>query len=341
MTQPTSPSPSNSRRRFQLSALATTAAVALGLASWTGSATAQTWPDKPIRLIVPAPAGGGLDFAARMLAERLTPQLSQQVIVDNKPGAAGLIGAGDLLKSPRDGSAFMVTLNGIASEIPHVIKMPFDPFVALRPLVELSRFGLVLAAHPQVPGNDLAGFIAYAKANKGKINFASYSAGTVSHTLGLELNQLAGLDMLHVPYKGSPPALQDLMGAQVQVMFDASSNVAPHAKAGKLKVLGVSTPQRLATFPDVPTFAEQGYKDLTEVSWVGLWTTPDMPAAIQQKMREAVLKALQDPKLRETFTGTMGWMMGSGATPEEMTASLRAASDRQAAMLKAIGFKPE
>jgi tripartite-type tricarboxylate transporter receptor subunit TctC len=319
--------------------LASVLGAALGCAA--PLAQAQNWPDKPIRLIVPAPPGGGLDYAARMLAERLTPILGQQVIVDNKAGAAGIIGAGDLLKSPRDGSAFMISINGLASEIPHAVKMPFDPLTALRPLVELSRFGLVLAVNPQVPANDLAGFIAHAKANKGKINFASYSAGTVSHTLGLELNKLAGLDMLHVPYKGSPPALQDLMGGQVQAMFDASSNVVPYAKSGKLKVLATTSPQRLTALPQVPSFAELGYRDLTEISWVGLWTTPDLPAAIQQKMREATLKALDDPKLREGFTTTMGWAMGSGASPDELMASLRTASDRQAAMLKAIGFKPE
>jgi tripartite-type tricarboxylate transporter receptor subunit TctC len=219
--------------------------------------------------------------------------------------------------------------------------MPFDPLTALKPLAELARFGLVFAANPQIPANDLNSFMAYARANKGKINFASYSAGTVSHTLGLQLNKAAGIDMLHIPYKGSPPALQDLMGGQVQVMFDASSNVQQHYKAGKLKVFATTSPQRLSNFPDVPTFSELGFKELTEVSWVGIWTTPDVPSPIQQKMRDAILKSLQDPKLRELFTGSMGWAMGSGATPEEMAVSLKTASDNQASMLKAIGFKPE
>lgn len=314
------------------------------LATLVGAAPAalaqQNWPDKPIRLVVGGPAGGGVDFAARVLAERLSPLLGQQVIVDNKPGAAGLIGAGDLLKSPRDGYTFMVQINAIVSEIPHAIKTPFDPMAVLRPLAELSRLGLVLAANNQVPANDLPSFIAHAKANKGKINFASYSPGTLSHTLGLELNKLAGLDMVHIPYKGSPPALQDLIGGQVQVSFDIAGNVEPHVKAGKLKVLATTASQRLPMFPDVPTFAELGYKDLTETIWIGLWTTPDMPAPIQQKMREATLKALQDPKLREAYN-KMGGVMGSGATPDELMASLRAASDKQAATLKAIGFKPE
>lgn len=304
------------------------------------STLAQTWPDKPIRLVVGAPPGGGVDLAARVLAERLTPLLGQPVIVDNKPGAAGLIGAGDLLKAPRDGTTFMVQLNAIASEIPHAFKVPFDPLKALRPLAELSRFGLVMAANTQVPANTLADFVSYTKANKGKVNFASYSAGTLSHTLGMELNKLAGLDMVHIAYKGSPPALQDLMGGQVQVSFDGAGNVEPHVKSGRLKVFATTAPQRLSMFPDVPTFAELGYKDLTEVIWIGLWTTPDMPAPIQQKMREATLKALQDPKLREAYT-KMGWAIGTSASPDELMTSLKIASDKQAAMLQSIGFKLE
>lgn len=327
---------SNNFTRRHIFGLAT--ALTLGVCALPS--IAQTWPDKTIRLVVPAPGGSGLDVAARMLAEQLRPTLGQSVIVDNKPGAAGIIGAGEVLKSPRDGYTFMIMINGFASEIPHIVKMPFDPLTSFRPLVQLANYGLVLATNPQVPANDLAGFIAYVKANKGKVSFASYSAGTVSHTLGLGLNKLAGLDMLHVAYKGSPPALVDLMGGQVQAMFDASSNVMPHAKGGKLKVLAATTPQRLPTFPDVPTFAELGYKDLTETAWAGLWSAADVPAPIQQKMREATLKALQEPKMREQFT-TMGWGAGSNVTSEELIASLKTASAKQAAMLKSIDFKVE
>lgn len=324
------------QRRTVLKACAT---AALGLAHL--GAYAQSWPEKPIRLIVGAPAGGGQDVAARALAERLTPILGQPIIIDNKAGAAGILASAELMKAPRDGYTFMINLNSIASEVPHVVKMPFDPLVALRPVAEIARFALVLAANPQVPANDLASFISYARANKGKLSYASYSAGTVSHTLGLELSRSAGLDMVHVPYKGSPPALQDLVGGQVQVMFDASSNVLPFAKAGKLKVYGTTAAQRLSTYPDVPTFTELGHPELTEIGWVGLWTTPDMPAGIQNSMRDALHKALQEPKLRELFTGTFGWTMGAPASSEELLARLKAGSDRQAAMLKSIGFKPD
>jgi tripartite-type tricarboxylate transporter receptor subunit TctC len=313
-------------------------ATALLLAGW--SAQAQNYPDKTVRIVVGAPAGGAADVTARMLAEKMSPLLGQTVIIDNKPGAGGLLGIQELLKSPRDGYTLMVNISGVVSEVPHAIKVPFDPLKVLMPVAEMARGGLVLVTNTQTGAQDLDGFIKYVKANKGKTSFASYSAGTVSHTLGLELNKAAGLDMVHAGYKGSPPALQDLIGGSVQSLFDGAGNVLPHVKSGKLKALAVSSPLRMSLFPDAPTFAELGYKDLTEIVSIMLFTTPDVPAPIQAKVRDAAMKALQDTKLRETFT-TMGMAMGTSATPEELLVGLRSASDKQAARLKAIGFKIE
>jgi tripartite-type tricarboxylate transporter receptor subunit TctC len=322
-------------RRHWLKAVGVTA---LLLAGW--SVQAQNYPDKTVRIVVGAPPGGASDVTARMLAEKMSPLLGQTVIIDNKPGAGGLLGIQELLKSPRDGYTLMVNISGVVSEVPHAIKIPFDPLKVLMPVAEMARGGLVLVTNTQTGAQDLDGFIKYVKANKGKTSFASYSAGTVSHTLGLELNKAAGLDMVHAGYKGSPPALQDLIGGSVQSLFDGAGNVLPHVKSGKLTALAVTSPQRMSLFPDAPTFAELGYKDLTEIVSIMLFTTPDVPAPIQAKVRDAALKALQDPKLRETFT-TMGMAMGTSATPEELLAGLRSASDKQAARLKAIGFKIE
>lgn len=322
-------------RRHWLKAVGVTA---LLLAGW--SVQAQNYPEKTVRIVVGAPPGGASDVTARLLAEKMSPLLGQTVIIDNKPGAGGLLGIQELLKSPRDGYTLMVNISGVVSEVPHAIKIPFDPLKTLMPVAEMARGGLVLVTNTQTGAQDLDGFIKYVKANKGKTSFASYSAGTVSHTLGLELNKAAGLDMVHAGYKGSPPALQDLIGGSVQSLFDGAGNVLPHVKSGKLKALAVTSPQRMSLFPDAPTFAELGYKDLTEIVSIMLFTTPDMPAPIQAKVRDAAMKALQDVKLRETFT-TMGMAMGTSATPEELLAGLRSASDKQAARLKAIGFKIE
>jgi len=266
--------------------------------------------------------------------------LGQPVIVDNKPGAAGLISTQELLKAPRDGHTLMIGVNGIVSEVPHVMKMPFDPLKELRPLVELARTGLVLVGNAQVPASDVKGVAAHVKANAGKISFASYSTGSMSHTLGLEFNKLMGTDMVHVGYRGSPPALADVMGGAVSYMFDGPATSIPLVKGGKLKAFATTAPKRLGLLPDVPTFAELGYPGLTEVVWMGLWTTPDVPAATQDRVRDAVMKVLQDPKVREQFAG-LGLDVGSQATPDELSASLKAASEKQAMTLKAIGFQPQ
>lgn len=301
---------------------------------------AQNYPEKPVRIVVGAPAGGAADVTARLLAEKMSPVLGQPVVIDNKPGAGGLLGIQELMKSPRDGYTLMVNISGVISEVPHAIKVPFDPFKVVQPQIEMARGGLVFVTNTQTGAQNLEAFIKYAKANKDKVSFGSYSAGTVSHTLGLELNKVAGLDMVHVGYKGSPPALQDLIGGSVQALFDGSGNVLPHVRSGKLKPLAVTSPQRMSLFPDVPTFAELGYKDLTEVVSLILFTAPDVPAPIQAKVREAAMKALQDTKLRETFNN-LGLAMGTSATPDELMANLRAASDKQGALLKSVGFKLE
>jgi len=315
-------------------------AAALMLTACNLPTWAQTFPDKSIRIVVGAPAGGAADVTARLLAERMSALLGQPVVIDNKPGAAGVIGLQEFLKAPRDGYTLMVNISGVASEVPHFMKLPMDPLQVLTPLAEMARAGLVLATNTQTGAQDLPGFINYVKANKGKVSFGSYSPGTVSHTLGLELNKAAGLDMVHVGYKGSPPALTDLVGGTVQAVFDGPGNVLPFAKAGKLKLLATTAPQRLSVLPDVPTFSELGYKDLTEVVSIMLFSTPDVPAAVQAKLRETVVKALQDDKLRERYNA-LGMATGTGASSADLLAGLRTSSDKQGAMLKSIGFKVE
>lgn len=322
-------------RRPFLRTLCTTA-----LALAAGGAQAQTFPERPLKLVVGAPAGGTADMVARALAEGLGQQLGQPVIVDNRPGAGGLIGLQEMLKSPRDGHTLMVGVNGLVSEVPHIMKLPLDPLKELRPLAELARTGLLLVGSPQLPAKDLKGVVAHIKANPGKISYASYSTGSLSHTLGLAFNTLLGTDLLHVGYRGSPPALLDVMSGAVPLMFDGPATSIPLIKGGKLKVFATTAPQRLGALPEVPTFAELGYKDLTETAWMGLWTTPDVPAPVQTRLREATLKVLQLPKLREQFA-SLGMDPATGAPPDELLRGLKTASDKQAATLKSIGYKPE
>ncbi|MGO4394293.1 Bug family tripartite tricarboxylate transporter substrate binding protein [Variovorax sp. M-6] len=325
----------NPLRRAMLGTLA-----AASLLAMAPIALAESWPSKPIRLVVGAPPGGTSDIVARTLAEGLAPLLGQPVIVDNKAGGMGAIGLQDLLQSPHDGYTFMVGVNGLVTEIPHVVKTRVDMFKDVKPLAQLTQTGLVLVGNPSLPASNLKDVIAYVKAHPGKVSYASYSSGTMSHTMGQELNKLAGLDMTHVGYKGSPPALQDVMGGHVALMFDGPATSVPLIKAGKLKAFAVGAPKRLAALPDVPTFAELGYPKIGDVAWMGLWTKPDVPAEVQAKVREATLKVLQQPKVIERFR-EQGQDIGLPLTPDELSKSLRAASDRHAANLKAIGFQPE
>lgn len=325
----------NTRRSALLGVLAGAALLAAA-----PTAFAQTWPSKPVRILIGAPAGGTADIVARLLADGLQKEWGQPVIVDAKPGAAGLIAMQDFLTQPADGSTLLVSVNALVTEIPHVIKVRFDPFKDLKPLADLARSGLVFVANPSLPAKNVAEVVAYAKANPAKLSYASYSAGTISHTMGLELNKAAGIDLNHVPYKGSPPALQDLAGGHVQLMFDGPATSIPMIKGGKIKPLAVSGPKRNPALPEVPTFAEQGYPMLDEVAWMGLWIKPDVPADVQAKIRQAALKVMSQPAVQARLA-ELGNDLGSGASPEDLARSLRAASDKQGATLRALGVKPQ
>jgi tripartite-type tricarboxylate transporter receptor subunit TctC len=320
--------------------IAASALLALASAVAPVLSHAQAWPTKPVRLIVAGPAGGSADILARLVADPLSKEIRQPVVVDPKPGAGGSIAVGDLLQSPRDGQTLLVAVNSVASEVPHIMKLRWDPLKELKPQAELARGGLVLVANPSVPAKDLKELIAWAKTKPNAVTYASYSPGTMSHVLGLILNQAAGIELVHVPYKGSTPALSDVMGNHVPLMFDGVATSLPLIKGGKIKALAVSTPKRMPQLTDVPTFRELGYPQMEAIGWIGLWSTPGVPAATQAKIREAVMKVLADPALRSRILET-GFDNGSGATPEELQKNLHADYERVGRVLKSIGFTPE
>jgi tripartite-type tricarboxylate transporter receptor subunit TctC len=303
-------------------------------------AFAQVFPSKPLRVIAAGPAGATADLIARLVTEPLAKELGQTAIVEPKPGAAGAIAVGDLLQSPRDGHTLLVGVNSLVSEIPHIVKLKIDMQQSLRPVAELSRGGLVLVGNPSFPANNLKELIAYVKANPGKVNVASYSAGTLSHVLGLLLNQAAGIDLTHVGYKGSTPALTDVMGNHVPLMFDGIGTSLPLIKSGKIKAFAVSTPKRSPVLPDVPTFTELGYPKLEALGWMGLWCAPDVPAAAQARVREATLKVLTQPAVRERLL-ELGFDVGAPRSVDDIAAGLKADYQRVGAVLQSIGFKPE
>jgi tripartite-type tricarboxylate transporter receptor subunit TctC len=316
-------------------------ALAVGVVGWSFAALAQqAWPSKPIRLVVGAPAGGSADALARLLAEGLQQELGKTVIVESKPGAAGVLGVNDLLANGKDGHTFLVIQGGIVAETPLAYKVNFDPFKDIKPLAQLSRTGLVLVANKDVPANNLQELVAYAKTQKDGLNFASYAAGMKGHTSGMLLGQLTQMQMKHVGYKGAAPGLTDLMGGHVPLMFDGLPSSLPLIKAGKIKAIAVNYPTRIAELPDVPTFKELGYPQLAQAGWFAVWSRPDAPAEAQQKIREVALKYFKQPAVQQR-NRDMGMDQPGAATSAELMADLKVAHQQQATLLKAINYQPQ
>lgn len=323
-------------RRRWMAALAAGAAVS----AVAPAALAQEWPTKTVRIVVGGPPGGTADSLARIVAEGLTPALGKPAIVEAKPGAAGAIAVNDLLNSPHDGHTLLLIQGGIVTETPQAYKVSFDPFKDLKPLAQVSRQGLILVGNKDLPANNLKELVAYVKAQKDGVNYASYAAGMRGHTTGVQFGRLAGLELNHVAYKGSPPALQDVMGGHVPLMFDAPATSLPLIKAGKIKAFAVDFPTRISALPEVPTFTELGMPQLSEVGWMGLWATPDLSPAIQAKLREAALQHLQQPKVRQRIEA-MGMEGGLALSSDELSKDLRAGYERQGKLLRSIQYKPE
>lgn len=309
--------------------------------STTVTAQAQTdWPSKPIRLIVTGPAGGTADTLARLLADGLQQDLKQPVIVESKAGASGALGIHELKASGKSGYTFLVIQDGALSEAPVAQKVSYDPFKDLTPVAQLTRTGLVLVANKNLPFQNLQEFIAYAKKQPDGVDFASYATGFKAHTSGMLLGQLAKINMRHVGYKGSPPALVDLMGGHIPLMFDGVTTSLPLIRSGKIRALAASYPTRLQALPDVPTFKELGYPQLGKPGWFAVWAHPEAPAAIQQKLRDVALAHFRKESVLKQIAA-IGMEPGQPLTKAEMIADLKDASQKQAALLKSIGYQPE
>lgn len=319
------------------------AAMSIALCALAAGYNAQAqdaWPNKPIRLVVAGPAGGSADALARLLATGLHQQLGQPVIVESKAGASGALAIQDLKAKGKDGYTFLVIQEGALSEAPLAYKVSYDPYKDLKPLAQLSRTGVVLVANNDLPASNLAELVRYGKAQKDGLDFASYASGLKGHTSGMLFGQLAKVQLRHVGYKGSPPALVDLMGGHVPLMFDGVTTSLPLIKSGKIKALAVAYPTRIAELPDVPTFTELGYPQLSKPGWFAVWSHPDAPAAIQQKVRAATLEHLKGAAAAGQIR-SMGMEPGQALSSEEMVADVKDSAKKQAALLKSINYQPE
>ncbi len=314
-----------------------TSAVVASLAV-IASSSALAWTDKPIKLIVPAPPGGTIDVVARFFVDQLSADLGQPVLVENKPGAVGGIGTQAMLAAPTDGTTLMVTASNVLTEAPHVIPMSYDVLRDIRPLAAVARSGITLVSHPSVPANDFKEVVSYLKANSGKVSFASYGAGTASHYDNVILAQREKVDLVHVPYAGSPPALQQVMGGQIPFMFDGSVTSTPLVLGGKLKAYAVSGKTRLPKLPQVPTFTEVGYPELDFSNWVGFVASSKMSPELADKINAAIFKTAASPKVRERLLGA-GFEIPAPQSAADLAKSMRTDFERNAAIVKSFNIK--
>lgn len=288
-------------RRFATAAAAALAAGALGLLGAAAPALAQPFPSKPVSLIVNFPPGGAADVIGRALAQQLSEQLRQQVVVTNRPGANGNIGAEAAAKSPADGHTLLMSSGGAVTVNPFLYpNMSFDPARDLTPVASAARVLVFLMAHPSVPVKDAREFIAHVKANPGRLSYGSPGSGSSPHLATEMMKKQLGLFAVHVPYRGAAPALTDLLAGNLQFMFDPGPGLR-HAKEGKLKLLAVGSPKRAAAYPDVPTLAELGAAGFDADTIFGIYAPGATPAAVVTQLHDEINKALSTPKVQEVI----------------------------------------
>ncbi|HQR11812.1 MAG TPA: tripartite tricarboxylate transporter substrate binding protein [Casimicrobiaceae bacterium] len=328
---------STSRAARAAIALLSLAAAAVSL-PLSPSALAQPFPSKPLRIVVPFPAGGTTDVLARAVAQKLTETLGQPVVVDNRPGAGGNIGAELVAKSPPDGYTLLMGTVGTHAINPGLYpKMPYDHVRDFAPVILVAGVPNVLVVNPSLPVNSVQELIVYSKANPGKLNFASSGNGTSIHLSAELFKTMAGVQIMHVPYKGSAPALQDLVGGQVQLMFDNLPSSLALIKGGKLKALAVTSSARAAALPDVPTLAESGLPGFEASSWFGLLAPAGTPQPAIATLNAEVAKWLATPEAREKLLAQGA--IAAGGTPEDFTRHIAAETAKWQKVVKESGAK--
>lgn len=330
----------NQRRQFTkligLSGLA-----GLGGSLVSGSAHAQAWPSKPIRLIVGFAPGGGTDIVARAMAPKLSELLGQQIIIENRAGASGTIGAELVAKAAADGYTLLMGHANSNAIAPNVLsKVPFDPAADFSPITYIGYVPNVLVVHPSLAANSVAELIALAKQKPSQLTYASSGFGSTQHLAGSLFNKIANTQMLHVPYKGSGQAVTDLLAGQVNMNFDTLPPVIEHVKSGKLRALAISSAQRLPQLPNVPTFAEVGIAGFDVTNWYSVMGPKGLPKDIVAKLNEAIAKTLLDDSVKPKLE-PQGVIYGGPRTPDEFGAFIKAELSKYARMTKELNIKAD
>jgi len=309
------------------------------LAQISSAGSGAAYPAKPIRVIVGFPPGSGADITARVIGAKAGEALAQQVIVDNRPGAASNIAAELSAKAPPDG--YTLFIGTVANTINATLypKLPFDFARDFAPVALTTAAPNVLVVHPSVPAKSVKELVALAKGRPGQLNFASSGTGTAPHLSGELFKALAGVNLVHIPYKGSPPAVTDLMAGEVALMFSPSSTVLPHVKSGRLRALAVTTASRLPSLPDLPTVAESGLKGYETITWFGFVAPAKTPPAVVTRLNAEIVKVLALPDVRNQF-GIQGIEV-LGGTPEQFASTIRDEIAKWAKVIRLSGAKAE
>jgi tripartite-type tricarboxylate transporter receptor subunit TctC len=312
---------------------------ALALSACTCGALAQGYPAKPVRIVVPFAAGGPADLYARAVGEKLSAALGQSFVVENKPGAGSIVGTDAVAKSAPDGYTLLMMSNTHTVNESLVPDKPFQLMRDFVPVAPVNYSDLVMVVHPSVPANSLAEFIALAKSRPGALNYASSGNGTPYHMAGELFKAMAGVDIVHVPYKGSSGARTDILGGQVQMMFDAITTMAPNVQAGRLKALGTSGRTRSAVLAQVPTLAEAGVPGYDAVIWLGLMAPAATPRPIVERLNAEITRAVNAPEMKAAWAkqGAVAMTM----TPDEFARFMREDIDKWARIVKISGAKAD
>ncbi len=314
--------------------------VSLFAIAFASVSQAQTFPDRPIRLIAPFPAGGLADVLARAVGDQMTKSLGQPVVVENRAGAGGNTGALAVATAAPDGYTLLMSSAGILTANPFLYeKMPFDVETAFIPISNVAEMSMILVVHPNVEAKTLKDLVALAKARPGKLNFGSPGIGTTGH-LGLAMfMHAAGVKITHVPYRGAAPAVQDLIAGQIDGVVDNPPTVISHIESGKLRPLAVAAASRMKLLPNVPTAAEGGVANYEASSWFGIAAPSGTPPAIVARLHQAIGAALRQPAMQERFAKSGARLVGD--TPQEFAAQIRAERARWGEIIKAAGIKAE
>lgn len=310
----------------------------LGMQGAMAQGSAETYPNKVVRIVITVPPGGATDFIARTIGSKLAEQLGQPVIIDNRGGASGTIAAATVAKAAPDGYTLLqntITTHGIGPHLYH--KLPYDPYKDFTPVAMLADLPVIMAVNANVPANSVQEMLALIKAQPGKYSFASAGNGTPPHMAGELFKYVTGSDMLHVPYKGSSAAVVDVIAGLVPVMFDAAPSLLPHIRSGKLKALAAASPKRNPLFPDVPTFAELGYPGIEVSLWYGMLAPAGTPPVIVKRLNTELLKVLAAPDVQQKLEAQGA--VPAGSTPEQFAAFMRAEYQRWGPVVQKANVK--